>query len=65
VPDRHVVEFETCDQYTIQGDLLSRAVLDGRPAPYPLEDSLANMRVIDALFRSGQSGGWEPVGRSN
>jgi predicted dehydrogenase len=63
VPDRHVVEFETCDQYTIQGDLFSRAVLDGRPAPYPLEDSLANMRVIDALFRSGQSGGWEPVGR--
>jgi predicted dehydrogenase len=63
VPDPHVIQFETCDQYTIQGDLFSRAVLDGRSAPYPLEDSVANMRVIDALFRSGQSGGWEPVGR--
>ena len=61
VPDRHTVEFETCDQYTIQGDLFSRAVLDGVPTPYPLEDSLENMRVIDALFRSGRSGGWEHV----
>jgi predicted dehydrogenase len=61
VPDRHTVEFETCDQYTIQGDLFSRAVLDGAPTPYPLEDSLENMRVIDALFRSGRSGGWERV----
>jgi predicted dehydrogenase len=61
VPDRHTVEFETCDQYTIQGDLFSRAVLDGVPVPYPLEDSLENMRVIDALFRSGRSGGWEKV----
>ena len=61
VPDRHTVEFETCDQYTIQGDLFSRAVLDGAPVPYPLEDSLQNMRVIDALFRSGRSGGWERV----
>jgi predicted dehydrogenase len=61
VPDRHTVEFETCDQYTIQGDLFSRAVLDGAPIPYPLEDSLENMRVIDALFRSGRSGGWERV----
>ncbi len=27
-----VQEFETCDQYTLQGDLFSRAALDGRPA---------------------------------
>jgi predicted dehydrogenase len=62
VPDRLTIEFETCDQYTIQGDLFSRAVLDRTSAPYPLEDSLANMRVIDALFRSGRSGGWEAPG---
>ena len=61
MPDRHTVEFETCDQYTIQADLFSRAVLDGTPAPYPLEDSLENMRVIDALFRSGRSGEWVRV----
>jgi len=58
VPDRQVVELDTCDQYTIQGDLFSRAAIEGRPAPYPLEDSVKNMKVIDALFRSGATGGW-------
>jgi predicted dehydrogenase len=61
VPDRHTVEFETCDQYTIQGDLFSQAVLEGATAPYPLEDSVKNLRVIDALFRSGRTGKWETV----
>jgi predicted dehydrogenase len=59
VPDRQTVELPVCDQYTIQGDLFSQAVRKGRPAPYPLEDSVSNMRVIDALFRSGSSGAWE------
>jgi predicted dehydrogenase len=62
VPDRKEVELPVCDQYTIQGDLFSQAVREGKTAPYPLEDSVRNMRVIDALFRSGESGGWEPVG---
>jgi predicted dehydrogenase len=57
--DRHTVEFETCDQYTIQGDLFSQAVLEGATAPYPLEDSVKNLRVLDALFRSGRTGKWE------
>ncbi len=65
VPDRQPVEFETCDQYTIQGDLFSRAVLDEAPAPYPLEDSVGNMRVIDALFRSAASETWEPINPSS
>lgn len=52
-------EFAPCDQYTIQGDLFSRAVREhGRP-PVPLEDSIRNMAVIDALFRSAESGKWE------
>jgi hypothetical protein len=29
--------------------------------PYGLDDALCNMRVIDALFRSEVSQGWEPV----
>ena len=61
VPDRHTVEFETCDQYTIQGDLFSKAALEHGRAPYPLEDSVKNLRVIDALFRSAATGGWEDV----
>ncbi len=61
VPDRHTIEFETCDQYTIQGDRFSEAAMKGTAAPYPLEDSVKNMRVIDALFRSGTTGTWENV----
>jgi predicted dehydrogenase len=54
-----LVEFETCDQYRLQGDSFSQAIREGAPAPYPLEDSVRNMAVIDALFRSAASGRWE------
>jgi predicted dehydrogenase len=57
------VEFETCDQYTLQGDLFSQAIREGTPAPYPLEDSVKNMAVIDAMFRSAASGRWETPDR--
>ena len=48
-----------CDQYTIQGDLFSRAVREGGEVPVPLEDSIRNMAVIEAIFRSAESGRWE------
>ena len=58
-----VVEgFAACDQYTIQGDAFARAILDGGEPPVPLEDALANMMAIDAVFRAAESGKWEPVG---
>ncbi|HEV3469348.1 MAG TPA: Gfo/Idh/MocA family oxidoreductase [Pyrinomonadaceae bacterium] len=53
------LEFPPCDQYTIQGDLFSRAVREGGGQPIPLEDALDNMAVIDAIFRSGRTGAWE------
>ncbi len=52
-------EFAVCDQYTIEIDAFSKAVAAGRPVPVPLEDSIANMAVIDALFKSAESGRWE------
>lgn len=54
-----VEEFAPCDQYIIQGDLFSRAIRQGGPPPVPLEDALKNMAVIDAIFRSAETGGWE------
>ena len=54
-------EFATCDQYTLQGDAFSRAVLGEAALEYPIEDAIANMRVIDAVFRSAKSGRWETV----
>ena len=56
------IVFEVCNQYTIQGDLVSRAILDDTPVPTPLADAVANMRVIDGIFQSGQSGGWIGLG---
>lgn len=53
------IEFPACDQYTIQGDLFSRAVREGAAQPIPLEDALGNMSVIDAVFRSADTGRWE------
>jgi predicted dehydrogenase len=47
------------NQYTLQGDLFSRAIRDGGPPPVPLEDSLRNMAVIDAVFRSAETRRWE------
>jgi predicted dehydrogenase len=49
-----VEEFPPCDQYTLQGDAFSRAILDGAPPPVPLEDAFANMKVIEALLRSAE-----------
>lgn len=54
-----VEEIAVCNQYTIQGDLFARAILDNGDVPTPLEDALRNMAAIDALFRSGESGRWE------
>jgi predicted dehydrogenase len=55
------LEFPVCDQYTIQGDLFSRAVRDGGEVPVPLESSIRNMAVIDAVVRAAESGKWEEV----
>ena len=51
--------FPICDQYTIQGDLFSQAIRGEGEVPVPMEDAVKNMAVIDALFRSGESGRWE------
>jgi predicted dehydrogenase len=58
------IVFEVCDQYTIEGDAMSRAILDDTPVPTPLEDAVANMRTIDAVFASARSGGWVDVDRT-
>jgi len=51
--------FPVCDQYTIQGDAFSRAVREGIEVPVSIEDGIKNMAVIEAIFRSAESGRWE------
>jgi len=46
----NTLTFPACNQYSIQGDLFARAILDDTPVPTPLEDALANLRVIEDLL---------------
>ena len=54
-------EFPVCDQYGLQGDAFSRAVLGEAPLEFPIEDAVLNMRVIDALFGAAKSGMWQAL----
>jgi predicted dehydrogenase len=51
--------FPMCDQYQIQGDAFSRAVWEDGEVPVSIEDAIKNMAVIEAVFRSAESGKWE------
>jgi predicted dehydrogenase len=55
-------EFPVCDQYTLQGDMFSRAVRGIGEVPTALEDSLANMNTLEALFASERQKAWVDVG---
>lgn len=50
--------FPAADQYTMQGDAFARAVWEDTDPPVPIEDSIGNMAVIEALFRSAASSEW-------
>jgi predicted dehydrogenase len=58
---RRVEELGPFDQYTVQGDAFSKAILDKTEVPVPLETALGNMKVIDALFLSAESGRWQSI----
>jgi len=53
------IRFPACDQWGVQCDRFCEAIGNGGPAPVPIEDAVANMRAIDAIFRSARSGRWE------
>ncbi len=55
---REEMLFPVSNQYTLQADAFARAILDDTPVPTPLADAQANMRVIDAIRRSAESGTW-------
>jgi predicted dehydrogenase len=53
--------FPICDQYTLQGDAFSKAVLEDTEVPVPIEDAIKNMAVIEAIFHSAKSGNWQSL----
>ncbi len=56
-----VEEMEIANVYTVEIDVFSEAVREGKPQPVALEYSIGNMRVIDAVQRSMRSNAWESV----
>ncbi len=53
--------FKATNQYTIQGDLFSKAILENTAVPTPLEDAVNNMKIIEAILQSGQEKIWKIV----
>jgi predicted dehydrogenase len=53
--------FEAADQYTIQGDLFSLAILNNEAVPTSLTDAVNNMKVIEAAFESAKEGVWKNI----
>ena len=58
-PPPRTVTLPVADQYQLQMEAFSRAVRSEAPDASGLDDALANMRVIEALFASEKSGRFE------
>lgn len=56
---REEIAIEPIDQYRQQADAFAAAILSGEPLSLSLDDAIANMKAIDALIRSTESGRWE------
>lgn len=56
---RHVEEFPLLNQFKLEVEAFSQAILDEQPAPLPLSDSIANTKVLVKLLQSIQVG--QPV----
>ena len=54
--DCQTIEFDTCNQYTIQADLFALAIKNNAPVPTPLEDAVKNMIVLEKLKESNLKG---------
>jgi predicted dehydrogenase len=56
------VEFPAVDQYALQADQFADAIRGRGTVPVSIEDAIANMAVIDAIFASAKSRRWEAPG---
>ena len=56
-----VFRFPGAQQYRLEVETFARAAQGGKDAVFTLENSVKNQKVIDAIFRAGDKGGWEKV----
>ena len=60
----HSFSFEPANQFALQAERFSRRLLGDPVAPWPIEESLATLRTIEALFASARGGGWQSLEES-
>lgn len=56
-----VFRFPGVNQYRLQIEAFARAAQGQDQRAFTLEDSMLNQKMIDAIYRAGESGGWEMV----
>ncbi|MEI9415853.1 Gfo/Idh/MocA family protein [Mesorhizobium sp. Cs1321R2N1] len=59
--EAQVFRFPGTQQYRLEVETFARAALGGKERVFTLEESVLNQKVIDAIFRAGDTGGWETV----
>ena len=56
-----LVTTQAANQYAVQWQAFSAAIRSGKSVKNDMQSAVANMRVIDAVFRSAASQRWEPI----
>ncbi|MCP1198930.1 Gfo/Idh/MocA family protein [Notoacmeibacter sp. MSK16QG-6] len=57
-----IFRYTGIDQYRLEIEAFGKAIETGEREPiFSLEDSVKNQRVIDAIYRAGEEGGWVEV----
>lgn len=54
-------EITTCDQYQLQAEAFTKAVMENTRVPVSLEDALDHALIITAIFESAEKGTWISV----
>ena len=52
------IRIAKADQYQLQGELFSAAVRGETPLQFSVDDAIQQMRVIDAVYKSGKLNRW-------
>jgi len=51
-------EIAPSDHYRDMGDAFALSIINNTPVPTSLSDAMANMKIIDALFKSAEEARW-------
>jgi predicted dehydrogenase len=55
-PDTETLTFPAADPYAVETERFAETVLDGAPPPFPPEDAIANLEVMERIVASAEAG---------